>query len=323
MRTILLSLLVVLFCASAGYSQIAHWPLDGNTQEIIAGKHGVPSTAGVSWVTDDPQRGECLLLDGVEGLVNLPHDLWTVPEDTNTTITVWFNWAGGSDWQRVYSLGQADPAWKLMYFCPRDGWDGNNLHITFHAFQPDQWYDFLGDWGNMDFDTVVTNQWYFSAVVLKEDSLKIWVNDKLVTATDSVFVTPQKIQAGEESVNVLGQSHWAADATYNGMIDDFRIYGEALTNEEVLALYDEGNVGINEIKTGFAISLYGEDGKILYTNVDENMVSNVSVYSITGSLMFSSPNISELRTQQFKPGIYLVSVVSGAERVTKKVTVVN
>ncbi|MBL7113279.1 MAG: T9SS type A sorting domain-containing protein [Bacteroidales bacterium] len=324
MRTILLSFLVVLFFASSSNSQIAHWPLDGNTQEIIDGKHGVPSTSGVSWV-NDPIKGQCVQLDGVEGIITLPSVIWENETDTNTTITCWFNWAGGSNWQRVYSLGIADGAWKLMYFCPRDGWDGNNLHVTFHAFEPDQWYDFLGDWGNMEFDTVVTDQWYFSAVVLKGDSLKIWVNDVLVTATDSVFVTPQKMQAGDTSINVLGQSHWAADATFNGMIDDFRIYGEALTNEEVRALYSAAGVPnkINEVKTGFAISLYGQNGRIMYSNVDERSVSNVSVYSITGSLMFSSQNISELRNKQFKPGIYLVSVESGAERVTKKVAVIN
>ncbi len=325
MRTILLSFLLVLLFAGTINAQtpIAHWPLDGNTQEIIDGKHAIASTAGVSWV-DDPVKGQCAKLDGVEGVINLPSVIWENDADTNTTITCWFNWAGGADWQRVYSLGVADPAWKNMYFCPRDGWDGHGLHVTFHAFEPDQWYDYVGEWDNMAFDTVIADQWYFSAIVLKEDSLKIWINDVLVTAEDSVYVTPQKIQSADTSINVLGQSHWP-DPTFNGMIDDFRIYGDALTNEQVVALYTAEGVpnNIDEIKTGFAISLYSRDGRIMYSNVDESSVSGVSVYSITGSLMFSSQKISDLRNKQFKPGIYLVSVESGAERVTSKVAVIN
>ncbi len=322
MRITLLSILVVLFCASTGYSQIAHWPLDGNTQETVGGKHGIPSTSGVSWVGDDPQRGQCVLLDGVAGVITLPSVIWTNDADTNTTITCWFNWAGGADWQRVYSLGVADPAWKLMYLCPRDGWDDHNLHVTFHAFEPDQWYDYVGAWGNMDFDTVTPGKWYFTAVILKEDSLKIWVNDKLVTAEDSVYVTPQKMQAGDTSINVLGQSHWA-DATFNGMIDDFRIYGEALTNAEVLALFDEGNVGIRDVRPVSAINLYGLDGRIMYSNVDESTVSEVSVYSITGALLYRTGDLSKLPSQRFNSGIYLVNVRYQGQLISKKIAILK
>ena len=325
MRTLLLSVLVLLFCvttASAQAELIAHWPLDGNTQEIINGLHGIPSASGVSWVSDDPQRGQVLMLDGVSGIVQLPSEIWTVPEDTNTTITCWFNWAGGADWQRVYSFGIADPVWKLVYFCPRDGWDGHNLHVTFHAFQPDTWYDYLGDWGNMDFDTVTPGIWYFSAVILKDNTLKIWVNNKLVTDEDSVYVTPQKIQSGDSSINVLGQSHWA-DATYNGMIDDFRIYNDALTDEEVLALYEEGNVSVPNIKPKADINLYGLDGKIRYSNVNENSVREVKVYSVTGSLLFRSDRIADLQHTKFIPGVYIVKMSKDGAYLSRKVVIAN
>lgn len=321
MKKSLLSLLVMVLFAGMAMAQtpIAHWPLDGNTMEIINNKHGIPSTGGVSWVTD-PAMGQCVKLDGVEGIITLPSVIWETEADTNTTITCWFNWAGGGNWQRVYSLGLGDPAWKLMYLCPRDGWDAHNLHVTFHAFEPDQWYDYVGAWGNMDFDTVLTDRWYFTAVILKEDSLKIWVDNKLVTAEDSVYVTPQKIQAGDTSVNVLGKSHWA-DPTYNGMIDDFRIYGEALTNEQVLALYKERAVGIKQQVTDMDLKFYAVDRRIEYTPVDERRVSNVAVYNITGKLLFRSERLSDLKTQQFNPGIYLVTVKNGTERFTAKVAV--
>jgi hypothetical protein len=326
MRTLLLSVLVLLFCvttASAQAEMIAHWPLDGNTQEVINGLHGIPSATGVSYVTDDPQRGHVLLLDGHTGYITLPSEIWTVPEDTNTTITCWFNWAGGVDWQRVYSLGYADPAWKLIYFCPRDGWVDHNLHVTFHAFQPDKWYDYLGGWGNMDFDTITPGVWYFSAVILKDNTLKIWVNNKLVTNEDSVYVTPQKIQAGDSSINVLGKSHWAADTAYNGMIDDVRIYGDALTDEEVLALYEEGNVSVPKVKPEADINLYGLDGKIMYSNVNEKSIRTVSVYSVTGSLLFRSDRISDLQHTKFIPGVYIVRMAQDGAFISRKVVIAN
>jgi hypothetical protein len=325
MRTALLSILFLLFCAASGYAQaqlIAHWPLDGNTQEIINGKHGVPSASGVSWVTDDPQRGQVMQLDGVAGTVTLPEEIWTDPADTNTTITCWYNFAGGANWQRVFSLGKADPAWALMYYCPRDG-DDNQLHITFHpAAPPDIWYDFVGRRGNMDFDTVQYYKWYFTAIIIDQYTLKVWLNDKLIVDEDSVYVTPQKFQPAG-SINVLGQSHWAADATFNGMIDDFRIYDGPLTEAEVLALFYEGNTAVPEVRKGSQINLYGFDGGIMYSNVDERSVTDVAVYSITGSLLFRSHRISDLPGKKLQPGVYLVNVRENNELITKKVAVLK
>ena len=98
MRTALLTIMFLFFCAGSSFGQaqmIAHWPLDGNTQEVINGLHGIPSDEGVSWVTNDPQRGQVMQLDGVAGVVNLPSEIWTNPADTNTTITCWYNYFGG------------------------------------------------------------------------------------------------------------------------------------------------------------------------------------------------------------------------------------
>jgi hypothetical protein len=260
----------------------------------------------------------------VEGIVTLPSVIFESEEDTNMTITCWFNWAGGADWQRVYSLGNTESPsaiWKCMYFCPRDGWDDHNLHVTFHAFEPDQWYDYVGAWGNMDFDTVTPGQWYFSAVILKEDSLKIWINDQLVTAEDSVFVTPQKIQHFDSSINVIGASHWE-DATYNGMIDDFRIYNDALSDEMVLSLYNRPS-GIGQILPEPEIKLYGLDGRIVYANVEENAISEVSVYSITGSLLYRTQDLSKLPAQSFETGIYLVNLKHKGKAISRKIAVLK
>ena len=326
MRTTLLSFLVVLFgaCIINAQDPILHLPFEGNTQDISGnGKHGIPSTAGVSYTDDAERGGQVLVLDGVEGIVDLDSEIFPNETDTNMTITCWFNWAGGGNWQRVYSLGNADnprAIWKLMYFSPRDGWDGNNVHVTFHAFNPDAWYDFLGDWGNMDFDTIVPDKWYFCAVILKEDSLKIWMDDKLVTAEDSIYVTPQKIQHVDSSINVIGQSHWA-DPTFNGMIDDFRIYNEALSDAQIVQM--QWPTGISDVKLEPAINLYGLDGRIMYSNVDESSVDEVSVYSITGSLLYRTNDLSKLPGQSFESGIYLVNVKQKGQVISRKISILK
>ena len=316
MKTLLLSAVLMVFFAGMLVAQtpIAHWPLNGDTEEIIGFKNGI-QVGGVSWVTD-PKVGDCASFDGIDGVINLPAVIWESKTDTNTTITCWFNWAGGGDWQRVYSLGMTDGAWQCMYFCPRDGNTAHSLHVTFKTTVPDQWYDYVNT-NFTDFDTVTRNTWYFSAIILKEDSLKIWMNDKVILKLDNVPVTPQKIQP-DISQNVLGKSHWA-DPTFKGMIDDFRIYGAALTDAQVLALYNAVPTGNKEITSDLTINFYGKEGRIWYNSVDENKISEISVYSLSGALLFSSKKLSDIKTQHFEPGIYLVSLTSGKEHITKKV----
>jgi hypothetical protein len=314
MRALLLSSLVFLFClttTSAQQGLIANWPFDGSTQEVINNLHGIPTASGVSYVTDDPQRGHVLLLDGVSGYITLPSEIWTVPEDTTTTITCWYNWAGGAPWQRVYSFGHTETVWACHYYCPGD----NNMVLRVTSL------GYLQEWQDFTFDTLDLNVWYFTAVIFKGDSSKVWLNNQLIL-NDSVPTTPQEFQTGDSSINVIGKSHWA-DATFNGMIDDFRIYNYALSDEEVLALYEEGNVSVPKVKPEADIHLYGLDGKIMYSNVNENSVRTVSVYSITGSLLFRSDRISDLQHTKFIPGIYIVRMAKDGAILSRKVVIAN
>ena len=312
MKTLLLSTMLTVFVASMLVAQtpIAHWPLDGDAIDIIGNKQATLQ-GGVSWISDN-ERGDCAKFNGTDGYIQLPSVIWESKTDTNTTITCWFNWAGGANWQRVYSLGYLGGTSPLMYFCPRDGATNHTLRVTFHT---DNWYDFFGD-SFTDFDTITRNQWYFSAVVIKAHTVKVFINENIIMDKSSVPVTPQRIQAADTSNNVLGKSHWA-DATFNGMIDDFRIYGEALTDEQVLALYSP--TAINEISSGLSLDFYGKNGRILYNSIDERSISDISVYNLSGTILFSSNKLSDLTNQRFEPGIYLISVTSGKEHFTKKV----
>jgi hypothetical protein len=321
-KILLLSTLLMVFFAGIimAQSPIAYWPLDNNANDVIGGKNG--TIAGGVQFLNDPDRGDVAYFDGVDGIINLPPVIWESETDTNTTICCWFNWDGGADWQRVYSLGKTDGAWKNMYFCPRDGWDDHSLHVTFHVLTPvDTWYDFVKANFLEGFDTITPGIWYHSALVLEENTVKLYMDGVKILDEDSVYVTPQKIQYKDSSDNVLGKSHWD-DPTYMGMIDDFVIFGEALSEERIIDLYNGGSVisGIKEIKTNMTLNFYGSEGRILYTTIiDESMISNVSVYSLLGEVLFRSNRITDLKTRQFNTGIYVVSAMVGDKRIVNKV----
>lgn len=305
------SLLFVLFMAAmtaASFSQVAHWPLDTDTRDIVGVNHGTPSLNGVSFV-DDAQRGGVMLLDGVEGIVTLPSNLFSGMD--HATITCWFNFSGGANWQRVFSFGHIDDPWSMFYFCPRDGWDDNNMHITILG-SGREWRD----WNPVVVDTL---SWQFGAAVFDADTFKFFLNDDMVIRNDSVPATPNEIMTDPNEA-YLGKSHWP-DATFNGMIDDVRIYDKALSDAEVLALFSEGSVSVPRTEKQLEISLWGYQGRIYYEGVNEADINEVKVYTVTGQMVHLSKNLSGLNQSQFIPGLYIVNLTGKEGVISQKVMI--
>jgi hypothetical protein len=239
MKIFLYLVAVVLLCINLSFAQIAHWPLDTDAADIVGDFSGEATTNGVSFVDDDV-RGPVMLLDGAEGFVTIPPGLLEGVEDA--TITCWFNWAGGDNWQRVYSFGNALPSVRTLYLCPQGAHTNESLslRITIGGQPPEgvfTWNDFMP--GPIETDT-----WYFCACVLKGDSLKLYLNDERVVAADNVLVDPEDLLP--DNNNYIGKSHWV-DPTYNGKIDDVRFYKNALSEEEIIALL-QGTASVNTPK---------------------------------------------------------------------------
>ncbi len=313
MKKHLFNILLTVFLTGTAFAEtpMLYYPFDGDANDSL-GNYNATTDGGVTFVTDS-ERGECALLDGTDGVIYLPSEIWD-SGDTATTITCWFNWSGGDNWQRLYSLGLANGGWNLFYFCVRDGEDGPRW-----TFDTDDlgWKEYYGD--TLDFDTVSYNQWYFTALVLTGDSIKIYMDDDIIVEED-LIVAPLDFQEGDTSANVIGKSHWSADPTFNGMVDDFRIYDKALSHSEVLSLFNADNTtAVNENNVINDIKFYGVDGNINYIVNNENDISNVAVYSLTGRLMFNSSEISDLNNQKFESGIYIVTVIQGENLLTKKI----
>lgn len=317
MRTLLLSAIaLILGLGTASAQELKYeWPFDGSTQEVMNSKHGTPVGNGVNWV-DDADRGQVLQLSGEDSYIQLPSPLWEEGQDTNTTITCWYNWAGGAAWQRLYSFGRANVSWDPWGCQYYSVFDGTSLHITFLG-KTTMWYDYPVTFGLDDPMVIDQNKWYFTAIRMMGDSVKIWINDQVIL-NDTIPVTPQGFQWADTSENVIGKSHWA-DQTFNGMIDDFRIYWGALNDQAVANLFWSNNTSTPPVEPASEIRFYGSNGRIMYSHVDESQISRVEVYSLTGSLMFRSGKLSDLNGERFNPGMYLVRVRESNKAITRKV----
>jgi hypothetical protein len=114
------------------------------------------------------------------------------------------------------------------------------------------------------FPSVNDNVWRHCVWVLTSGTWQIYINGLLHSTRTSVNF-PQNI---ERTVNYIGRSNWPDNAGYNGNIDDFRMYKEALTQEKVSILFSYD-------RTNYTNNL------LLWYKFDSNTVSGTTVIDYT------------------------------------------
>lgn len=315
MKTLLLFISVLLLCVSTGNAQFAHWPLQTDLEDVVNFNNGTPQ--GVVNFVNDPVMGDVMQLTG-EGYVELPPDMFGDVSDV--TITCWFNYAGVSVWERVYSFGYSNrtetvnpTVVQTIYLVPRDG--NGDLHVTYQAMGP--WYDMVG---SNPADSIIPDTWYFCAFEKKADTIRFYLNDRPEPVLQSVAVAEEPSMLND-SMNWIGKSHWV-DPLFTGMITDLRIYKSALTFDEIQELYTPVT-GIRESGTHAEPLIYSSDGRI-YIKVNESgNVSNssVEVFDILGKEVFKSANLNSISDKEFKNGIYLVKVTYANQEFVKKIVI--
>ena len=81
------------------------------------------------------------------------------------------------------------------------------------------------------------SDWQYVTVVFEAGGTKLYVNGEL-KASDSAAVDIASLFTADAST-WIGHGNWGSGEGFAGMMDDFRIYGRALTAEEISALSSE------------------------------------------------------------------------------------
>ncbi|MDY3971189.1 MAG: family 43 glycosylhydrolase [Clostridia bacterium] len=123
--------------------------------------------------------------------------------------------------------------------------------------------------------------WIYVTVVFETNALKLYVNGDLISS-DSVDVNIKDIFTADAST-WIGHGNWGAGEGFSGMMDDFRIYGKALSAEEITALS--------------AKAVEREKQKLLSEKncleIDTQFYSNYDVTENGNDVTVSLPSVSE------------------------------
>jgi hypothetical protein len=202
-------------------------PLDagsGTTANDTSGYARHATLAGsAAWGTGR-KGGSALALGGQGAHLALPTGV--LQDLADLTIAVWVYWNSAATNTRVFDFGSSDIAYLALL--PRDGSGVMRCAIT-----GTHWY---GD-GLMSIastSALPTGRWVHLAVTLRGTVGTLYVDGVQAGTNSAISFAP--FQLGATTQNWLGRSQYGADPTFDGRLQDFRLYSGALSAEEVAAL---------------------------------------------------------------------------------------
>ncbi|MGC3990395.1 MAG: alginate lyase family protein [Chthoniobacteraceae bacterium] len=149
-----------------------------------------------------------------------------VAGQTGTTLTAWVYFNTVSPWMRIFDFGTGTT--KYMFLTPTYGTSGKiRFAITTSGGSGEQQINGTA--------ALPASGWHHVAVTLNGSTGTLYVDGAQVGQNTAMTLSPSSL--GTTTLNYLGKSQFSGDPYMNGLVDDFHIYGTALTAGQVATLY--------------------------------------------------------------------------------------
>jgi hypothetical protein len=213
--------------------QLGYWAFDegsGTTVKDSSGK-GNPGTLmnGATWGTG--KFGKAVQLDGVDDYVQIAHNV-NLCVTTEVTVSAWVyaernNGPGTEGYQGIVAKGNSPHRSYSLYTTTAGA-----LHFSVGP---------NGVWiGPTSSTSLPTKQWVHVAVKVEGGVIKFFING-VAAGTGGTGVTLPG--AADTSVVYIGRTAEGATRSFQGMIDDVRIYDLALTDQQIKDLFNNAPPG--------------------------------------------------------------------------------
>ena len=295
-----------------------YWKLNettGTTAVDSSGNHRNASVSGALWMPG--KFGNALDFDGVDDVAS-----FSSPAMIQTTISAWIRADGNGDsfTPRVTEM----PAYNVRL--KRDAGNGHSL-----AFESER--SIVADEWRTDLGTFTDAVWHHVAVVFDGSSLanepQIYINGTNQNLTK--VSNGSGSQVSNTGTGYIG-NRATLDRSFDGRIDEVRIYNRPLTEAEIQLLAYTSisnlaplvNAGPDRIAgTSSLVSLAGsasDDGK---PNPPGALTANWSKEAGPGTVVFGNSNAVSTTANFSDPGTYLLrlAVSDGEVKVSDEVTI--
>jgi len=188
---------------------IAYWPFDGDAADTTGAYNG--TLMGAPAFESSGKVGQALIFDGVDDYVDLPDGFSDF--SAGMSIAVWAYPTAVNNWARFIDFASAAEG-------PDDILFGRNAGTNTLRF------DFAPWPGAVDAtEALALNTWQMFVVSMNQDGAVVIYKNGLPVATGTMAKLPN---VATRTSNFIGESNYATDALYAGMMDDMRIYNYGL-----------------------------------------------------------------------------------------------
>ena len=208
----------------------AYYPFDQTAGPTIPDASGNAHNGTLAGTATFPAAviGNGLSLPGASGdYVALPGAL--LQTVTSVTIALWVNVRADQAWQRVFDFGSS--ANVYMFLTPHAG----GTSIARFAISTSG--NATANEQRLDATSVLpVGTWTHVAIVLGAGGGTFYIDGAVVGTNAALTLRPADL--GAAANNWIGRSQFTADPSFNGQIDDLRIYASALTAGQITTIYN-------------------------------------------------------------------------------------
>ena len=189
------------------------------------------------------------------------------------------------------------------------------------AFQSSAGFIIANNFGwNNDATTIVTNPvstWHHIATVYDGTTAKIYFDGTLVSSLAKSWAT----SGTNANYFRIGQSTNGTN-TFNGVVDDLKIYNRALTAAEISSLHATNTLSTyNFNQNNLEVKLYPNPVRDILNIEIENDIQSIEIYNIQGQKVLSS-NQKQINVSDLATGMYMVRIQDIDNKIaTKKIVI--
>lgn len=276
-------------------SAIADYRFD-NSYNNINGTNPFSSNGGTSFTTDRygvPNSALNIVNTGSNATINnLPY--------SNSARTISF-WAKLNVLQAPYNMTFSYGQSNTSNAC---GGSFNNTAVEFFGFGN----NLSGNSSN------AVSTWYFFTYTYDGTNAKIYKNGILLSSVPKTWNTLNNSNIFKLGTGVGGE------LTFNGAIDDLKIFNYVLSDSQITELYTTNTLSASSFnQNNLEAGLYPNPVQDVLNISIENQIAKVEVYTIQGQKIMES-NSNEINMSALTSGIYLVKIIDENNAIaTKKV----
>jgi hypothetical protein len=263
-------------------------------------------------------------LDGIAAdakYLQLPADIIQINTYDEISVEIWATPnldVNNGQALMMWSFGTyGNPGFRYFFFTPQR-WD-NNVASRISIGNSEPWAN-----ENGINETMAIADASLHHYVLTINDLGIMTLYVDGAYTFEAELSPDHNLAAVDAVDAfIGRSMYSADPTWKGTVELYSIWDAALTEEEVKWLFEKGEkrglpVGINDVKQSVApLNFYESNNRLFVKNAGEPILS-LSIYSITGSMVYQNNKFQSGDYVNLKHGIYIVKSNNHTQKIVVK-----